>query len=705
MASAATQAAVNIAVGQRDMTKSSAAAALRGTGQTLMNTRELRAQIDDFLSGTAGFTGVALRILRACAAAQGDGAMDAARAAARNSIEACHEDAARGTFTEGGDFVPVYRREFDDARHASLERKAGERLEWTYFGGPPPLYYTELRAAAVGDAATSPFTLLGLWMPHLLSQIPRVVGETAKQASRPIGTHGLPLGSFGEAVAAFLNDTIPATLGALVSDAMQSVFRIEAYVVLLKDSGGIAVTPQTSAALAVETAKVPGYLQGITMNLSLGQPTPRTAAIALIDTDEFRAQMRTEQVAGVTLDVSDDPWRYMVQLDEAFRAHVLLGNGSREALFPGCRLVETDGRRHLALDSDDPGAPNDGAWQALVTAEGMMQRAGWHGQAAFSATMEAFASACLEANKGVSSQNKELFTADFIASTVEAAVTQQRAAGNLMPIVRYVTRALNTAAQTGAARVPSAEAAAADTGAPASAAATTDGAQREIVRKGATGREWLEDLSASLTAPERATLAITQQDQQDALDQGADMRARVDDLQQRKSDGTISRSEEGELDTLKTFSVPRSLQRIAIASDAVKRAGPSDTQLATVREAAKQAETVDGIVATLRTKRVAGEALSAQEVRVLDEVPKLRELFGTGRIKTVRGQSPLAVLDASISDHGRRNKSYALSTKETDSRNRKVGLNWATHTENIHKSRAVYLSGRTHANAKLFHQR
>jgi hypothetical protein len=503
-------------------------------------------------------------------------------------------------------------------------------------------------------------------------------------------------------VAAFLNDTIPTTLGTLVRDAMQSVFRIEAYVVLLKEK---AWTPQTSAALAVEAAKVPGYLQGITANLSLGQATPRDAASALVDNNEFRALMRSEQVAGVTIDVSDEPWRYMTQLDGAFRAHVNAGNVSREALFPGCRLVETDGRRHLALNSDAPGAPNDGAWQALVAAEGMMQRAGWHGKAAFDATMEAFASACLEANKAVSSQNKTLFTDDFVAGLVDAAVAQQRAVGTMRPIVNYVTRALNTAAQTGAERNPSAEAAAADTGAPASAAATTDGAQREIVRKGATGREWLEDLSASLTAPERATLALTQQDQQDAVDEGAAMRARVDELRQRKSDGTITATEEGELDTLTTFSVPRSRQRIALASDAVKRAGPSDTQLATVREAAKQAETVDGIVASLRTKRVAGEALSAQEVRVLDEVPKLRELFGTGRIKTVRGQSPLAVLDASISDHGRRNKSYALSTKETDSRNRKVGLNWATHTENIHKSRAVYLSGRAHANAKLFHQR
>ena len=45
------------------------------------------------------------------------------------------------------------------------------------------------------------------------------------------------------------------------------------------------------------------------------------------------------------------------------------------------------------------------------------------------------------------------------------------------------------------------------------------------------------------------------------------------------------------------------------------------------------------------------------------------------------------------------------SAKEQDSRNKKVGLNWASHATNVQKSRAVYLSGRAHANRKLFQQR
>ena len=143
MASAATQAAVKLAVGQRDMTKTSTTTALRGTGAALMNTRELRAQVDDYLAGTAGFTGVAVRILRACAAAQADGVMDDARDAAQASITACHEDAARGTFDAGGDFVPVYRGDFDDTRHALLERKQDAKLEWKYFDGPPPHYLSK----------------------------------------------------------------------------------------------------------------------------------------------------------------------------------------------------------------------------------------------------------------------------------------------------------------------------------------------------------------------------------------------------------------------------------------------------------------------------------------------------------------------------------------------------------------------------------
>ena len=116
MASAATLAAIKMSVGATDMTKSSTTTALRGVGQRLMSASELRNQIDDYLAGTAGFTGVAVRIVRACTAAQPDGVMDAARAAAQDSIVACHEDADKGTFAADGDFVPVYRRDRDDVQ-------------------------------------------------------------------------------------------------------------------------------------------------------------------------------------------------------------------------------------------------------------------------------------------------------------------------------------------------------------------------------------------------------------------------------------------------------------------------------------------------------------------------------------------------------------------------------------------------------------
>ena len=163
-----------------------------------MGDPELKLRLDDFLAGTAGFTGLATRIVRACAAAQPDGPLDAARDAAQDSIAGCHEPAGNGSFTVGGDFVPVYRSALDETNSTRLDRKADAKLEWTYFAGGDPPFWRELRRVAPGTSPASPFTLFQLWVPHILCQLPRIIGEVAKQPSRPIATHGLPKGSFGE---------------------------------------------------------------------------------------------------------------------------------------------------------------------------------------------------------------------------------------------------------------------------------------------------------------------------------------------------------------------------------------------------------------------------------------------------------------------------------------------------------------------------
>jgi hypothetical protein len=88
----------------------------------------------------------------------------------------------------------------------------------------------------------------------------------------------------------------------------------------------------------------------------------------------------------------------------------------------------------------------------------------------------------------------------------------------------------------------------------------------------------------------------------------------------------------------------------------------------------------------------------------LDNVEELRKQFGTAKISTRAGQSAIDVLDAAISEHGRRHKNYALSTKETRKRNSSVGLNWHSRVTDAQKAKAVYLSGQAQAYSRLFKQ-
>jgi hypothetical protein len=705
MAAAATTAAINASV-TAHLTKTASCGVLKGAGNRLMNQPSVTAQLDDYLAATAGLTGLATRIARACVAAQPDGAMDAARDAAITAIARCHEQVGNGRFTEGGDYVPVYQQAFDETGDTILERDTAERIKWEYFapGAGEPDWWRELGRAARGDSVTRYFAHFTLWSPHILVQLPRIIGSIATSAARPIASHTLPFGTFGEALNAYLSDRIPETIGAQVRASMNDVFRIEAYAVLKEAEGGLGLLdPQQTAALAQEVADLPRHLASITGNLSLGTPSPRAAAEVLLNNNEFRALMRTQQVEAVGIDVEDAPYRYMQQLDRAFDAHVQAGGRQREALIPGCELVETDGRKHLRLRSDDPGAPNDGAWQALTLMEGAMGRAGWYRLANFQASMDRLAEACMVANKSVSSENKDLFTDDFVGELVRLSVAAQAAQAHPQPITSYLTRVLNAAAQAGDVRALSAEAAPEDEGEVDVRAPTlTDADQREEVRQGATGREWLEQLQASLSPLEQEAQRAARESLDDIVDAGKDLRQRQAALEAQSKVAPLTRAESSELRKLKTQTIPRNVDEIARRRQALNLTGPTDLQITTARDEAKQQETVDGIVTSLRTKQLAGEPLTEQEVRIIDAAAKLRELFGTGRIKTAAGQSALAVLDAAISDHGRRHKSYKLSDKEVRSRNSKVGLNWHSRVADARKAKAVYLSGQAQANRKLF---
>ena len=237
------------------------------------------------------------------------------------------------------------------------------------------------------------------------------------------------------------------------------------------------------------------------------------------------------------------------------------------------------------------------------------------------------------------------------------------------------------------------------------AAQETDDLARATVVPGATGREYLEQMERQLQAdnPARA---------QASRNLGANLAASTQVLQDMQTESdrlkaipARSAKQEQDLQIMETRSIPRMIEQVTRLRQGTVALEASPTELQEARDRSEREQTVDGIVSGLRTRQLANQEMTPQMLRVLDHIEELRRQFGRAKINTRAGQSAIDVLDAAISEHGRRHKNYKLSDKELRKRNSSVGLNWHSRVQDAQKAKAVYLSGQAQAYGKLFKTR
>jgi hypothetical protein len=79
-------------------------------------------------------------------------------------------------------------------------------------------------------------------------------------------------------------------------------------------------------------------------------------------------------------------------------------------------------------------------------------------------------------------------------------------------------------------------------------------------------------------------------------------------------------------------------------------------------------------------------------------------MFGSAIIPVPPTSDIATILDEALTDHGKRHKSYAITGKEREERNRKVTLNWHAKRD-AQRSKAVYLQGQAQLYGQLFRRR
>ena len=641
-------------------------------------------------------SGSPFRTLRAFVAHAAD-SKDAERTSAVGQIVKVYETFDKGTLDPGtGEFSIPRLAVMDPVDTATIEQKAKLQLA---IKAPTTTWYTKNQFKKSGKPM-GPFEHYGLLLPALMHMLPAIfldlVANSEEYVLPVIGREsGIPV------LEAVLVRDIVQNLQPILLKIKGLVKELEILAIVKHELGKgtdiDAEVPGLGAWFTAESAKIDEKLRSIHTACMGPIGSIQQICTDMFDIDRIREMTRNEQIEENPLPISDAALPYILQLQREVNRSAL---NEGENLLPGLIISKRDVGPVLEFDTSDTlGSLTNRGFQRAMAERARYFNSGFDVQATFDKDLSDFAKAVLDANQLLPNQNKAQFDPELVNSVVVESQRRSRAdtTDNLMLI--YVKDELLTrvAAVTND-PVPEAPLEAAEVDA-------KDGPKAEKKIKKPTGAEHILALQSQLSplAP-----TMLQEVTQQITQVNADLRAADREFEEVEAElDAVTGSVPSDLQTRydKALAKVQDLQqRITKLRDVRDANLPTSSEIELDKQKRKSTQTVDGVLTRLRQKRLAGEALTQQQLRILDSSKQLREMFGTAIIPVAAGTSIATILDEALTDHGKRHKSYALTGKEREERNRKVTLNWHAKRD-AQRSKAVYLQGQAQLYGQLFRRR
>lgn len=646
-----------------------------------------------------GMSGSPFRTLRAFVAHAPD-SKDSERRSAVGQIVKAYETFDNGVLDPGtGEFSIPRLAVMDPADTATIHQSAKLSLA---LKTPAANWYAKNQHKKSGKPM-GPFEHYGLLLPALMNMLPAIFLDLLANS----GEYILPVIGRKSGIAvleAVLARDIVQNLQPVLLKIKGLVKELEILAIvkheLDKGTDIDSQVPGLGAWYTAESAKVPEKLRSIN-TVSMGPIGSITQICAdMFDIDRIREMTRNEQIEENPLPISDAALPYILQIQKEVNRSA---TNEGENLLPGLVIAKRDVGPVLEFDTNDPlGSLGNRGFQRAMSERLRFFNSGVDLQATFEKDMSDFAKAVLDANQLLPNQNKPQFDPELVNSIVVESQLRLRADATANLMLIYVKdELLNRVAAVTNDPVPEAPQ-------PAAEVDASDGPKPEKKVQKPSITAHLDDLEKQLGILAPATLARNKRDY-DLVQ--VELRAQIE-LSQRLL---------GQLQDYQDASAPvpeRLSQRIAkneakitdlkrqteelVAERRLNK--PNVAELEVDRQKREAIQTVDGVLTRLRQKRLAGETLTQKQLRILDSGKQLREMFGSAIIPVPPTSDIATILDEALTDHGKRHKSYAITGKEREERNRKVTLNWHAKRD-AQRSKAVYLQGQAQLYGQLFRRR